>query len=67
MYRVQPCQYGDLIKKKKKKKKTITPLTRDKIVHDFRLSNKILKISYKTITLLSLKIRSLEYQTGKQI
>lgn len=40
MYRVQPCQYGDLIKKKKKKKKEnySKPLARDKIANDFRLT-----------------------------
>lgn len=65
MYRVQPCQYGDLIKKKKKLFKL---LARDKIVNDFRLFNNVVKISYKTITILSLKICSLvEYQSRKEI
>lgn len=62
---VQPCQYGDLILKKRNYSKS---LARDKIINDFRLSNNVFKISYKTITILSLKICSLvEYQTRKQI
>lgn len=56
MYRVQPCQHGDLIFKKRNYSK---PLDRDKILNDFRLPNNVFKISYKTITILSLNICSL--------